>query len=493
MIKTLSQLFALLCVLAVQGYSASIVSMTPSSGSGTSRTFVLQLNDASGASDIQYVVTAIGPWGAHSCATLTYPASNSVYLLSDDGTSWGTPATMGNGSGPVLQNSQCSIPMAQMYKTVSGNDLYLTFTATFSASFVGTQTSQASLLTNGNVSVGPVTLGSWTVPNNGSPLSITSFTPNNGTAAAGTFTVIGNDPNGATEVQYVIASIGTWDGAHGCMLILFGNGTVFLRSDDGSSWGGGGQIGSGTTLQNSQCAVPLSNLSEVRSGNSITFAYGATFSGTFAGTHSQQAQIVSNSNVVAGPLNFGNWTIPGGQVPPDQVIVTTRESVPAPAPSDPPSMSVSLSQSGFNSATGDIPTYIAGNSISYSIRAAKPFSQVWVRRIASQAANLPFSQTVCTHSTGQENEGLNDSINGACLLGTTDGNGTFIWNGNIYSGLGNLNYLEFTSAQFYVGPQTPDPAQPTTTRGPMNEDNYIGALTYFVQDVNGQPAKPFNE
>ncbi len=492
--KYVLQLFVLFCLLAVQGFAAtpSIIGLTPNNGTGASKTFVIQVADSAGMADIGYVLTSFGTWaGTYSCSFLATPNTNAVYLLTDDGTSWGSAGFMGQGSSTVLQNSQCTLPMAQMYKTVSGNTVYITFTLTFKPTFGGQRGIQADIVSNEGEVTGPVGIGSWNVTTNGPPLSVASFGPS-GTGSSGTFTVIAQDPNGGSDIGYILTSFGQWANSGSCSILWIGNGYAYLLSDAGTAWGSGGAVGSSAVLSNSQCSVPLSSATKGISGFNLSVTFAVNFAGNFSGVRSMAASVNTINNVVAGPVTFGNWTIPN--MPADQVLVTTRDFLPMPDPSDPPAMAVSLSQSGYNPATGDIPTYIAGNSIGYSIRGAKPFSQVWVRRMAIQAAQPnPYAQTVCTHSTGQENEGLNDAINGACLLGTTDGGGNLIWNGNIYAGLGDLNYLEFTSAQFYVGPQAPDPQNPNMTRGPMNEDNYIGALTYFVQDANGQPAKPFYE
>ena len=60
---------------------------------------------------------------------------NNLYLLSDDGSSWGSPSVIGSGS--QLQNSSCIIYPASSVITDSGNNLTLSVPYNFKTAFIG--------------------------------------------------------------------------------------------------------------------------------------------------------------------------------------------------------------------------------------------------------------------------------------------------------------------------------------------------------------------
>jgi hypothetical protein len=139
---------------------------------------------------------------------------------------------------------------------------------------------------------------------------------------------------------------------------------------------------------------------------------------------------------------------------------------------------VSISQANGNQNPAALAVYHVNDPIQIRVRFAKPNTPVWVSRVSFQDGTM-FTQTVCTDTIGLV------STAGACLLGNTDSSGFLEWNGTIYSGFTGL-----VSAHIYVGAQTPNPSQPAMTDGPMNEDNLVGALTYWVVGLNGLPTPP---
>ena len=91
----------------------AVISVSPSSGSGTSQTFALQYSDTAGASNLLTVwvyfnATLANPAG-NACMLYYNAPTNQINLLNDNATAW-LPATV--GSAATLQNSQCSLNVA---------------------------------------------------------------------------------------------------------------------------------------------------------------------------------------------------------------------------------------------------------------------------------------------------------------------------------------------------------------------------------------------
>src|SRR6185436_7414252 len=77
------------------------VSVTPSSGSGSTQTFSFQYSDPNGFTDIPWVQQLIpSPTlsGASACFTHYDRASNAVLLLNDAATAWLGPVTLGTAN-----------------------------------------------------------------------------------------------------------------------------------------------------------------------------------------------------------------------------------------------------------------------------------------------------------------------------------------------------------------------------------------------------------
>ena len=114
------------------------VSVTPSSGSGTSQTFALQYSDTAGAANLQqawvYFSATLGNPASQSCMLYYNAATNQINLLNDDGMAWqaATPGSCGDvAEQPVLaeRGGHDGGP--------SGNTLTLNLAMTFQAAFAG--------------------------------------------------------------------------------------------------------------------------------------------------------------------------------------------------------------------------------------------------------------------------------------------------------------------------------------------------------------------
>ncbi len=328
--------------------------------------------------------------------------------------------------------------------------------------------------------------------------------PTSGSGSSGQVSFYAVDPAGVTDVQWMWAAYNSaTPGVPACGVLAYpnANNVVYLRSTDGNSWTGGYHPGQAVTLSNAYCSVNLATAYFSYIGNTVVFTFTPVFTGLSGYVWSYEESASVNNSVYSW-VNTGNWTIPGGNVPPDQVLATTREFIPAPDPSDPPAMGVSVTQANFdpNNPTA-IAQYFITDQMYYRIRGAKPLSQVWVRRVtnspdpSTDPAGWLIYQPVCATVNGQNTPALGDAVNGACLLGNTDAMGSFDWSERIWNGVDSqfdnyARYVGMVSVKFYVGAQALDPNVANTTRGPMNEDNSIGALIYWAKCPNGTPVFP---
>jgi len=144
----------------------STVSVTPNTGSGRSANFVLRYADTAGAADllnarVRFVASSLNSAGdgVGTCSVKYNPASRSVSLLNDAGTTW-VSATIGSGT---LSNSQCTVNLASSSVTTSGTNLTLTLAITFTQSFNGGKRTYMGATNLAGTTTGWVQRGTWLV------------------------------------------------------------------------------------------------------------------------------------------------------------------------------------------------------------------------------------------------------------------------------------------------------------------------------------------
>src|SRR6185503_13638288 len=98
---------------------------------------------------------------ANSCMVYYTRATNTLNVLNDAGTTWMAGVV---GTGGMLQNSQCSIPLGTVTALASGNTLTLSLPMTFAARFSGLKNIFMYAANAGGINSGWQALGTWTVP-----------------------------------------------------------------------------------------------------------------------------------------------------------------------------------------------------------------------------------------------------------------------------------------------------------------------------------------
>jgi hypothetical protein len=292
------------------------VSITPSSGSGSSQTFTALFSDANGASDIQYtyVLMNSGLTWAGACGLRYDRAANVLQIINDQGSGWQGGINPGSGT---LSNSKCTVNGSGFSVGSSGNTLTQIFTTSFASEFEGSKSLFLHTSDNGGAASGWVLAGSWTV-SGGSDAgqdpaapSVDSITPSSGSGAYQAFTARFSDGNGANDLRYtyvLMNSALTWVGSCGLRYDRASN-LLQIINDQGSGWQGGITPGSGT-LSNSKCTVNGSGFSISASGNALTQNFAASFSSAFKGNRKVYLDASDNAGTSAGWRLAGSWTVP---------------------------------------------------------------------------------------------------------------------------------------------------------------------------------------
>jgi uncharacterized membrane protein len=301
------------------GPVVSVVSVTPSSGSGAQQTFTSQYSDSTGATDL----TQAWLWfntgltlsqEGNSCLVYLDRAANQLFLYNDAGSGWLPPVAVGASS--TLGNSQCSIAMGSGAVTVSGTNLALSLTITFSQGFAGAKNIYAYGLGT-SVNSGWRTMGTWTVPGAAPPgVSAVSVTPSSGSGSQQTFTFRYSDSNGATDLTQVWLWFNTGltfsHGADSCLLYLARpSNTLYLYSDVSESWLSPATLGTSATLGHSLCSINVASSSVTLSGAGLALSLSVTFTAQFSGQKNIY-MFGTNGTVNSGWQTMGTWTVQAG-------------------------------------------------------------------------------------------------------------------------------------------------------------------------------------
>jgi hypothetical protein len=281
------------------------VSVTPSTGSGTTQTFSFQFSDTAGATDLTSVavllnsaLTTVG-----SCEVDYYRASNTLRLLTDSGGQPSGSLTPGSGS---QQNSQCILNGVGSSVTTSGATLTLNLALTFQIAYGGLKNVYMDAVDPLGTS-GWQQKGTWTAP---ATLQAVSVTPASGSGTTQTFTFQFTDSGGATDIASVSALVSSSLTAVGSCEVDYyrASNTLKLLTDSGGQPSGSLTPGSGSQ-QNSQCILNGAASSATTSGNTLTLNLALTFQPAYGGAKYVYMEAVSPAGT-SGWQQKGAWTVP---------------------------------------------------------------------------------------------------------------------------------------------------------------------------------------
>jgi hypothetical protein len=140
------------------------VSVTPSSGSGSSQTFNLVTSDANGYADIAalYFVVGTNQTAVSSCFIEFDRVGGRLVLINDAGTGWLPSSSVGNAAS--ISNSQCTLNAARSSVSGTGAQLTLNLALSFGTNFAGKKTISTMVFDSAGLNSGWVVLGTWSKP-----------------------------------------------------------------------------------------------------------------------------------------------------------------------------------------------------------------------------------------------------------------------------------------------------------------------------------------
>jgi len=286
------------------GAQAQTVSVTPSSGNGTSQVFTYLYTDTAGATDLTTVSVLINSsLSTSSACSVTYTrASNSLVLLTNSG-AVGSSIAPGGGS---LQNSQCTLNGAGSSISTTGTVLTLTLSFTFQGAFAGSRNVYMQAVNPFGTAAWQLE-GVWTVP---AQVQVVSVSPSSGSGLSQTFSAQYSDTGGAAAITsasiLVNSSLST---VAACSVVYtHASNTLALLTDSGASPGSSITPGSGSQ-SNSQCTLNGAGSSVNTSGNTLTLNLALTFQNAFGGAKNVYLQAVDPSGTAAWQQQ-GAWTVP---------------------------------------------------------------------------------------------------------------------------------------------------------------------------------------
>jgi sugar lactone lactonase YvrE len=140
----------------------AIVSLSASSGGGTTVTLKAVYSDPNGAGDLATLLLQINSSqsSANGCYVYYQPQGDHLYLADNAGNAWMTPLTP--GMTEMDANNQCTLYAGSSSVSTSGNDLTLSVAMSFSDTFVGVKDVYLYAAGISGENTGWVKEGTWT-------------------------------------------------------------------------------------------------------------------------------------------------------------------------------------------------------------------------------------------------------------------------------------------------------------------------------------------
>jgi hypothetical protein len=284
-----------------------VVSVTPSSGSGSSQVFAFQFSDGAGAADLTAISVLIGSGLSlsNACAVTYNPSAGTLALLTDTGGIPGQKVALGAGT---QQNSQCILDGTGSSASSSGNTLMLNLALAFKSAFAGAKAVYGQA-TNSSTTTGWQQVGSWSVSSGSIAFGPVSVNPGSGSGSSQTFTLTYSDPGGYAAIVSTATVIGSGLSASGACYIYFSRSanTVYLANDSGGQWLGPLALGQNGSLQNSQCSISGSNSSSSGNGFRLALSLAISFQPGFSGAKNTYMDVYDG--VDSGWQLKGTWTV----------------------------------------------------------------------------------------------------------------------------------------------------------------------------------------
>jgi len=283
----------------------AVVSVSPSSGTGTSQTFTGNFTDTAGGPSLgsMYMLFNTSLSGTNACYIEYFVVGNIIELKNNANT--GYVGSITPGSSGSLSNSQCTVYGTGSSYSTGGTSGTLNLNITFaSTSPVLTYLYAAD---RSGANTGWVQAGTWgtTVP---AKPSVVSVSPSSGSGASQTFTGTFSDTDGAAYLSAMYMLFNTsLSGTNACYVEYFvSSNTIELKNNANTGFVGSITPGTNTSLSNSQCTVYGTGSSYTTAGANGILSLNVTFAGTAGLSSYLYASDKSGANT--GWVLGGSWT-----------------------------------------------------------------------------------------------------------------------------------------------------------------------------------------
>lgn len=284
-------------------------SVSPSYGSGMSQTFQFTATDPNGYGNIKQLIISISSsLDLHNACYMTYvPGYNAVYLASDDTTTW---MSMPFGSTTRVSNSQCTLNPAGASITMSGTSIVINVPIAFSNTFLGGKAVWMFVINQENLTPNWQQMGNWGIFSGPAVPPTQSITPATGTGNRQIYQFSGTDGNGAGDVkQMLLIMNATFNTVNACYInYVSGSNTVYLSSDDNSSWTPV-RLGTSQMAENSYCVLSGTGGLVQSSGNTVTLTLPLSFKTSFNGQRFVWIGTTDQENMTTGWQRMAAFTV----------------------------------------------------------------------------------------------------------------------------------------------------------------------------------------
>jgi hypothetical protein len=286
----------------------SVVSVSPSSGTGFNQTFVFTFGDASSANNLADVAVLIAHTQTYTsaCYFVVDLVKNTVALLWDNALGSNSKPI---GSATLLSNSQCSLGANSI--TLSGQQLSMTVAITFTDLFNGAQNIYMEAAETG-INTGFVQQGNYNVLALGSPQA-TSVVPNAGTGTGQRFSFTMTDVGGSANlIAMAMLFNNSINLNNACSLVWDSlKGTISLAWDNQTLGATPVTPGTTQTASNAQCTLNAIDSTITYTPTTVTVTVDIAFKANFNGAKNiylYAAEAYTNS----GYVTVGTWTVTSG-------------------------------------------------------------------------------------------------------------------------------------------------------------------------------------
>ena len=298
----------------------TIVSLSPTSGQGTSRAFNLTVSDPAGASDLASVqlLFANSTSLSKACAVTYSSQQKTVGLTNDAGT--GNAGSVTPGQSGSVSNSQCTLSGIGSSIQSSDSSLIMTVNLQFKTAFasIGSGATKSIYANAVNSAAqgptgGMAVKGTWTIP---TPPTVVSLSPASGQGSSQAFALTAADSVGGSDLsslEIIFSSANSLSAA--CVVNYISNQKQFgLLNDAASNYVAYITPGANSSISNSQCTLNGSGSSIKISGNNLTMTVSLQFEPAFKTTGSAIKKVYGYPVSLAGltPTNWvamGSWTV----------------------------------------------------------------------------------------------------------------------------------------------------------------------------------------